>query len=104
MAIRSALLPAAVALMLGTALPGQDAAAPVDFVRDVLPLFKEHCWSCHGPTKQKGGLRLDVRSRALGVGASGRILVPGKAAESRLIQVLRSADPEERMPLEAAPL
>ncbi|HSJ04942.1 MAG TPA: c-type cytochrome domain-containing protein, partial [Verrucomicrobium sp.] len=38
------------------------AEATVDFTRDVQPLLKEHCLSCHGPDKQRGGFRLDSRA------------------------------------------
>ena len=104
--IRKLVLLAAALGAAGGSGVSQEKGAPAgpDFVREVLPLLKEHCWSCHGPTKQKGGLRLDVRSRAMGGGASGKVVLPGKGAESRLVQVLRSADPEERMPLKAAAL
>jgi hypothetical protein len=89
----------------GTGVSQEAAPKPApDFVRDVLPLLKEQCWSCHGPTKQKGGLRLDLKSRAFAGGASGPAIVPGKAGGSRLIQLLRSADAEERMPLKAPAL
>ena len=103
--IRRLFLAAAVVGAAAVPGSGQDApkAAP-DFVRDVLPLLKEHCWSCHGPSKQKGGLRLDVRTRAFAGGASGAAFVAGKGAASRLVQLLRSADAEERMPLKAAAL
>ncbi len=38
----------------------QASAAPVDFVREVRPIFQKHCYECHGEKKQKSGLRLDV--------------------------------------------
>jgi len=34
-------------------------AAPVDFGRDVRPFLEQHCVSCHGPKKEKGGVRFD---------------------------------------------
>ncbi|MFN5395551.1 MAG: c-type cytochrome domain-containing protein, partial [Planctomycetota bacterium] len=37
----------------------------VDFVRDVRPIFENHCYGCHGKDKQKSGFRLDIKSRAL---------------------------------------
>ena len=40
----------------------------VDFVRDVRPILAEQCFSCHGPEKHKGDLRLDSRSAALSGG------------------------------------
>src|SRR5437868_4163167 len=35
------------------------AADPVDYLRDVKPILRERCFSCHGALKQKGKLRLD---------------------------------------------
>ena len=28
-------------------------AAPVDFVKEVRPIFESHCYDCHGEDKQK---------------------------------------------------
>jgi hypothetical protein len=75
-----------------------------DFARDIEPILKTHCWSCHGSAKQKGGIRLDGKVAAFRGGASGPVIVPGKGRDSRLIQVLLAADVEERMPLKAPPL
>jgi mono/diheme cytochrome c family protein len=74
-------------------------AAPVDFVRDVRPIFEQHCYECHGDKKQKGGLRLDVKSAALKGGDShGPDIIPGKAKQSHLLQVVTSGDEDEVMP------
>ncbi|MEY5006570.1 MAG: hypothetical protein RI969_1658 [Verrucomicrobiota bacterium] len=75
------------------------AAAPVDFIREVRPIFEKHCYECHGDKKQKGGLRLDVKSAALKGGDShGPDIVPGKAKQSHLLRVVTSADEDEVMP------
>ncbi len=37
-------------------------AAPVDFRRDIEPIFVKRCSECHGADLQKGGLRLDEAS------------------------------------------
>ncbi len=52
----------------------------VDFENEVLPLFRENCLDCHGPSKQKGGMRLDRRSTVLK--AFARRVVPGSSANS----------------------
>ncbi len=74
-------------------------AAPVDFVRDVRPIFEKHCYECHGETKQKSGLRLDVKEAALKGGDNhAPDIVPGKASESPLVHFLTSDDEDEIMP------
>ena len=42
---------AAAAVLLAGSAPAQEAA--VDFVRDVRPIFREHCVSCHSAAKKK---------------------------------------------------
>ena len=58
---------------------------PVDFIHQVQPILKESCYSCHGPEKSKGGLRLDVKARALKGGDSGPAIVAGNSSQSTLI-------------------
>ena len=74
------------------------ASTPVDFARNIQPLFARHCQQCHGVEKQKGGLRLDLRQGALEGGDSGAVIVPGKSAESRLVQLVAKLDGETQMP------
>lgn len=45
--------------------------APVDFIREVRPIFEAKCFKCHGPEKQKSGFRLDASQVAFMVGKSG---------------------------------
>ena len=70
------------AVLAGTAnLPSQ-AAATVDFVKDIQPIFQDACLKCHGPEKQKGGLRLDSKAAAFKGGKDGEVLAPGHADKS----------------------
>ncbi|HEY3789587.1 MAG TPA: DUF1549 domain-containing protein, partial [Urbifossiella sp.] len=93
------------AFFLGSApIHSAKAEAPVDFERDVKPIFAKRCASCHGPDKQKGGLRLDRKGPALAGGDSGPAIVPGKPAESSLLKRVASTDPDERMPPKGDPL
>ena len=39
--------------------PGADPATEEFFETSVRPVLADHCYSCHGPDKQKGGVRLD---------------------------------------------
>ena len=92
------------------ALPGEGAraaeptAATVDYLRDVRPLLKERCFSCHAALKQEGNLRLDTGARIRQGGDSGAGAVPRKPAESHLLKRLTARDPAERMPPEGDPL
>ncbi len=79
-------------------------ARPVDYVRDVKPIFRNHCQSCHGPVKQKGGLRLDTGSQILQGGKSGDILNSDSPDNSALLARVSSTDESEQMPPEGARL
>src|SRR5579863_3016668 len=59
-------------------------AAQVDFTKEVQPIFQNACLKCHGPEKQKGGLRLDSKAAALKGGKDGVAIVPGAADKSDL--------------------
>jgi cytochrome c551/c552 len=65
------------------AAPAAPLSAQVDFQRDVRPIFREHCFSCHGPDQQMNGFRLDRRADALRGGTQSDI-GPGNAQGSRL--------------------
>src|SRR6266567_334136 len=81
------------------------AAAPIDYLREVKPVFAEHCYRCHGASQQKSGLRLDTASLGLKGGKNGSAFNPGKGAESLLAQVLRGTHPDlARMPYKKPPL
>jgi hypothetical protein len=44
---------------------GEKAAGTVDYLKQVKPLLRERCYACHGPLKQKAGLRLDTAALAI---------------------------------------
>ena len=77
----------------------------VDFISDIQPLLSKTCYECHGPEKQKGGLRLDQKEAALKGGDTGPTLIAGKSAESLLIQVVTGTKEDiARMPKKREPL
>lgn len=79
-------------------------AADVDFEKQIRPLLRQHCVSCHGPDLQKGGLRLDARALAFRSGDGGPVIRPKDADHSELFKRITSTDPDLRMPAEAEPL
>ena len=78
--------------VLAVAPAGPVGAAPV-FEKDVRPILKAHCFHCHGEDGEKKG-ELDVRLARflLEGGESGPALVPGKPAESHLLEVLKKGE------------
>src|SRR5260370_13733082 len=54
--------------------------AKVDFASDVLPILRQSCVGCHGPSQQISGLRLDRKSSVL----NRRGVVPGSSENSFL--------------------
>lgn len=78
---------AASAALLSSTGPRAQSPAKVDFARDVQPILRQQCYECHGPSKQKNGLRLDRRKDALR-GGTIAVIGPGNAEGSRLYQRL----------------
>ncbi|MDA1051074.1 MAG: DUF1553 domain-containing protein [Planctomycetota bacterium] len=73
----------------------------VDFARDIKPIFKQHCFGCHGSNKQESEFRVDVRATLLTGGDLGEpAVVPGKSDESNLIRLVSGLDPDRVMPPE----
>jgi hypothetical protein len=65
-----------------------DADALKFFEMKVRPILSENCFKCHGPAKQKGGLRLDSRIGVLKGGENGPAVVPGRRDESLLVEAI----------------
>jgi Protein of unknown function (DUF1553)/Protein of unknown function (DUF1549)/Planctomycete cytochrome C len=74
-----------------------------DFLKDIKPIFESRCTRCHGPALQRNQLRLDSRTGALRGGVSGKVVVPGRSADSIMIQRLLGLI-QPRMPFEGPPL
>src|ERR1043166_10099222 len=74
------------------------ATRPVDFAKDIQPIFQATCWNCHGPKKEESGFRLDQRAAALKGGERGGDILPGKSGESLLIHAVSGLHDELKMP------
>jgi uncharacterized membrane protein len=65
----------------------------------VKPIIQTKCYSCHGPNKQKGKLRMDDIVMLMKGGKDGKVIEPGNADSSRLIKrLLLPVDNEDHMP------
>ncbi len=82
------------------------AAPRVDFGSQIRPLLSDRCFSCHGPAKQKGGLRLDLEADVLRPRKDGVVILKRAAprGQSELYRRIRSAVADDRMPPEESHL
>ncbi|MEZ6140427.1 MAG: PSD1 and planctomycete cytochrome C domain-containing protein [Zavarzinella sp.] len=67
------------------------------FEKRVRPLLIQHCYKCHGESKQKADLRVDSKAALLAGGESGTALVPNDPDKSLLIKVVKYAG-DTKMP------
>jgi hypothetical protein len=58
----------------------------VTYAADIKPMFEKSCTKYHGAEKQKGKLRLDSLQAVLKGGEDGKVVMPGKSADSMLVQ------------------
>ncbi|HIA20615.1 MAG TPA: DUF1549 domain-containing protein, partial [Planctomycetaceae bacterium] len=83
----------AMLLLVATAAWAPAEEKPLTYERDIRPIFRAHCFDCHGATKEKKG-KLDLRLQRFLVrgGETGPAIVPGKPAESFLLQRLQAGE------------
>src|SRR5215218_9490806 len=78
--------------------PAPASASPVDYAKDVQPIFAKHCYQCHGPEKQKGGFRADSKTLAFHAADSGeKPIVADDVSKSHLLALVRGDKPDEVM-------
>ena len=70
------------------------------FVEKVRPIFQAHCFECHGPKKQKGGLRMDSKAWLFNGAEEKWSVVPGMANDSLMVHrvELDRVDPDAMPP------
>jgi mono/diheme cytochrome c family protein len=107
--------PLVLGIVLATALAASAAEPPAKpltpeaaefFESKVRPMLLDNCISCHGPEKQKSGLRLDSREWMLKGTDEGPALVPGDPEKSSIVKAARYTDdlkmpPKGKMPAES---
>jgi mono/diheme cytochrome c family protein len=91
--LRSSFVFALLATLAFCAIPAAAAERQLMFEQHARPIFKTHCFHCHGEEAEKEG-NLDVRLMRLAAkgGDSGPAIVAGKAADSLLIQRIEAGE------------
>ena len=103
--IRHILVVTATIGMITPCLQGQDSRLPpsagqeIDFMRDVDPIFQQHCYMCHGDEASMNGFSLWRGKSAIRGGYSGKpAIVPRDSANSRLIHLVAGLEENLMMP------
>ena len=91
------LLATSVSLAHGAESPPAVSRA-VDFQKDVVPILQASCVTCHTSGKTEADLSIETKEKLLEGGASEPAIVPGKGAESLMIQLVAGMDPDRVMP------
>jgi hypothetical protein len=80
-------------------LPPPSTRQGLTFDKDIKPLFDKSCVDCHGAEKPKGKLRLDTLAGTLKGSVDGKVLEPGKSAQSFLVaNIAYLGDEDDFMP------
>jgi mono/diheme cytochrome c family protein len=94
-----------VSAQLVAALPPEKLAqlpaaskAPVNFAKDIQPIFEASCVQCHARGKNKGGFSLETREDFLDGGENGPPAVLGQSGHSSVVEMISGLDPETVMP------
>ena len=80
-----------------------DPAAIEFFEKSVRPILATRCQGCHGPAKQKGGLRLDARAALITGGSTGPAVVPGNPKDSLLVDAINYGEAYQMPPKSKLP-
>lgn len=73
----------------------------IDYLHQVRPILRQHCYRCHGAERDRGGLRLDIKSEAFrGGDFFGPSIVAGDAEDSPLVQFVADPEADLQMPPE----
>lgn len=71
---------------------------PIDFARDIQPIFEESCTQCHAHGKSKGVFSLETRDDFIYGGENGTPAEVGHSAESLVVAMISGLKPDIVMP------
>ncbi len=71
-------------LSSANAAQGDEAAEKITYADHIQPIFRQHCFACHGPDTKKNDLSLESYATTMTGGASGEVLYPEDLTSSQL--------------------
>jgi len=87
-----------------TRLPPPAQTPGVTYAKDIRPILEaSSCLRCHGEQRARAQLRLDSLESALKGSENGKVITPGKSAESLLVIAVAQLDDETAMPPKRQP-
>jgi dipeptidyl aminopeptidase/acylaminoacyl peptidase len=89
--------------LVGLIGPPAYADSSPSFNSQVAPILQKNCLACHSSASKMGGLVMESYPALMKGGAHGTAIVPGKADQSRMLQMLEGKV-QPRMPLGGDPL
>ena len=92
------------ALLLGALFAATLCGQEIDFKKEILPIFREHCFECHGKGNSEGGLSLESLVGLQQGGDSGNAIFTPKPSDSELYLRIKSLADGYRMPKRGEPL
>jgi WD40 repeat protein len=87
----------AVLLLAPPKTTAQGAKGPVSFIKDVAPILKENCFSCHNAKQRKGGFDMTTFETLRTGGKEGASIVDGKPDQSLICKRITTSG-KKRMP------
>ncbi len=67
---------------------GAQTVKPVVFSKQILPMLREQCWSCHSGQSPTSGYSMETRDKLLAGGRHGAAIIVGKGKEGTLVRYL----------------
>ena len=66
----------------------------VSYDEQIKPIFRQHCWKCHGEDEQKADINLAAFGSIVKGGSGGKIVIPGAPVQASSTRSLRTRIPK----------
>ena len=76
----------------------------ISYEDQIKPIFRQHCFACHGDDKKTADLNLQTYATVLKGGSGGEAVIAGRASQSALFKTITDPDDDARMPPKKPPI